>query len=552
MTRDKLELMLREGEGFTIEFKECVNGLNNSVFETVCSFSNRYGGYILLGVQETGGQGAVIGVNPGCVNDMKKNFVNMLNNPQKIHPSLYLNLEELEYDGKIVLWVYVPVSSQIEFCSNKIFDRNEDADQDVSTSADLVANISNRKSSTYIERKIFPYANKEDLSVDLIGKVRLMAVNRDRNHPWKNMNDMELLKSAGLYEKNRITGEEGLNMACILLFGKQDVIQSCVPGYKTDAIYRVKNLDRYDDRLIVENNLIESYDILMQFISKHTDDKFFLIDNVNVSVRNAIAREIVSNILVHRDFRSAFPAKLIIEKDRICTENWNRTQRIGKLELEDFTPYPKNPILAKFFINIGYADGLGSGVRNLYKFTKIYSGGEPDLEEGDVFRLTVPLSVNAAGNFTDIIASSAIEGQNSAIGADNPAIESQNPAIESQNPAIGVNDSAIDIEKSTIAYDFRILDMINSAIENNNYGESTKNKMKQICHSIEKEQIFGTSDIAQIAGCSSSTAREILRKLRKIGVIKEIKGRGKGRYVFISVEADLERKGSKAQTISDL
>ncbi len=153
----------------------------------------------------------------------------------------------------------------------------------------------------------------------------------------------------------------------------------------------MQNVDRYDDRLIVEKNLLESYDVLMGFISKHTDDKFFLIDNVNISVRSAIAREIVSNILVHRDFASAFPAKLIIEKNRIYTENWNRTQRIGKLELDDFTPYPKNPIIAKFFVNIGYADALGSGVRNLYKFTKIYSGGEPIFEEGDVFKLTVPL-----------------------------------------------------------------------------------------------------------------------------------------------------------------
>lgn len=28
-----------------------------------------------------------------------------------------------------------------------------------------------------------------------------------------------------------------------------------------------------------------------------------------------------------------------------------------------------------------YADALGSGAHNLYKFTKIYSGGELDLEE---------------------------------------------------------------------------------------------------------------------------------------------------------------------------
>ena len=34
---------------------------------------------------------------------------------------------------------------------------------------------------------------------------------------------------------------------------------------------------------------------------------------------------------------------------------------------------------------------MGSGVRNLYKFTKIYSGSAPVLEEGDVFKTTIPL-----------------------------------------------------------------------------------------------------------------------------------------------------------------
>lgn len=391
MTTEKLEELLQAGEGFTIEYKECVNGLNDSVYETVCSFSNRYGGYILLGIKEVNHQAVAIGINPNCITDMKKNFVNMINNPNKIHPSLYLNLEEMEYKGMKILWVYVPISSQIEFCNNRIYDRNEDADQDVSTSAELVANISNRKSATYTERRIFPYCKEEHLKMELIPKVKQLALNRDRNHPWKDMDEMELMRSAGLFEEDLLTGKKGFNLAAILLLGKPEVIQSCVPGYKTDAVYRVRNIDRYDDRLIVENNLLESYDLLMDFIAKHTDDKFFLIDNVNISVRNAIAREIVSNLLVHREFGSAFPAKLIIDKESIYTENWNRAQRVGRIEPQNFTPYPKNPVLAKFFVNIGYADSLGSGVRNLYKYTKIYSGGEPDFEEGDVFKLTVPI-----------------------------------------------------------------------------------------------------------------------------------------------------------------
>lgn len=37
---------------------------------------------------------------------------------------------------------------------------------------------------------------------------------------------------------------------------------------------------------------------------------------------------------------------------------------------------------------------LGSGVRNLYRYTKIYSGYEPELVEGDVFRTIVPIGLS--------------------------------------------------------------------------------------------------------------------------------------------------------------
>ena len=96
---------------------------------------------------------------------------------------------------------------------------------------------------------------------------------------------------------------------------------------------------------------------------------------------------------MHREFTSAMPAKVIIENDCIMTENWCLPRRPGKLDPEIFTPQPKNPLLANFFINIGYADSPGSGVRNLYKYTKIYSGGELELIEGDVFHAKMPLSV---------------------------------------------------------------------------------------------------------------------------------------------------------------
>ena len=397
MTPEQIKQLLAEGEGLTVEFKECINELSNSVFETVCSFSNRYGGHLILGARD---DGTVIGVNPKATSLMKKNFINMLGNPQKISPTLLLDLEEIDFDGKLLLYVYIPASSQVELCSNKIYDRIGDADIDITKSTDLAADLYGRKSAAYTEREIFPYVTENEMRLDLVERAQKMAVVRINDHPWKGLAPLDVMKSAGLYDEDWRTGKKGFNLAGILLFGRDDVISSCAPGYETDALVRQINTDRYDDRLTVGTNLIDAYDMLTEFIAKHTMDRFFLVDNLNVSVRSWIAREIVSNILVHREYSKGFLAKIVIESDRIYAENWNRSNRHGRIDPEHFTPDPKNPIIARFFVNIGRADKLGSGVRNLYKYTKIYSGGEPELIEGEVFKTIVPLKGIGAKGFT--------------------------------------------------------------------------------------------------------------------------------------------------------
>ncbi len=100
----------------------------------------------------------------------------MLNNPNKISPALFLNLEEFNYDGKLILWTYIPVNSEVELCDNKIFDRNGDADQNITKSVDLVANLFNRKSRTFFERQIFPYVTTKHLRLDLIPVVKKLAL----------------------------------------------------------------------------------------------------------------------------------------------------------------------------------------------------------------------------------------------------------------------------------------------------------------------------------------------------------------------------------------
>lgn len=88
------------------------------------------------------------------------------------------------------------------------------------------------------------------------------------------MTDEEIVRSTGLILKDRDSGKEGLTLAAILLFGTDQLIMSVLPQHKTDAISRVFNTDRYDDREVVITNLIENYDHLMEFGKKHLNDTF--------------------------------------------------------------------------------------------------------------------------------------------------------------------------------------------------------------------------------------------------------------------------------------
>lgn len=385
---NRIRALLEQGEGICVEFKEAKMGCPKNIYETVCSFLNRNGGEILLGVSD---EGEITGVEEWAINEIKNDFVTSINNPTVLSPTFYLSIDDIEIEGQEVLYIRVPEGSQVYRTKGKIFDRNEDGDFDVTNNNELVTQAYLRKQSTYSENEVFPYVEITDLREDLINKARIRAVNFQRNHIWGNLTNEELLKSAGLKLKNFRTGVEGYTLACILLFGKDEVIRSVLPSHRTDAIMRKVNIDRYDDREDIRCNLIESYERLIGFINKHTNETFHLDGVQRINVRDMLFREIVANMLIHREYNSVYPAKLIIEKDKVITENANKAIGYGEIDISNFQPKSKNPTIAKVFREIGLAEELGSGVRNVAKYSKIYSASEPKFIEGDIFKTEVNL-----------------------------------------------------------------------------------------------------------------------------------------------------------------
>jgi len=388
---DKLRTILSVGETVAVEFKRCGGNISNDTFETVCSFLNRYGGDIFLGIEDDGN---VIGIPHNAVTDIIKNFIKMVGNSDIISPTVYLAPEIIKFGDKQVVHIHVPQSSEVHTYKKVIYDRVDDSDVKVTATGQIAA-LYIRKQNIFTEKRIYPYVREDDLRLDILPRIRQMASNRvTGNHPWRELNDSDLLKSAGLYGEDKETGEKGFNLAAVMLLGRDEVIRSIVPAYRTDALVRKMNIDRYDDRSIVTTNLIDSYDLLMEFAQKHLWDKFYLEGAIRVSIRDIIAREMLVNTLIHREFTSSYIAKFVIEKEKMYTENANRAVTGEIITPDNFEPNPKNPIIAAFFRNMGLADELGSGVRNLYRYGRLYSGKDPALIDGDIFRIIMPLDDN--------------------------------------------------------------------------------------------------------------------------------------------------------------
>jgi len=114
---------------------------------------------------------------------------------------------------------------------------------------------------------------------------------------------------------------------------------------------RIKDLDRYDDKLVLRTNLIDTYLQVMEFITTrpYLPDKFYLEGDQRKDLRELIFREICANLICHREYTSALPTQFIIYKNRIEITNPNKPIFKGVLSLDTFNPYAKNPNIRKFF-----------------------------------------------------------------------------------------------------------------------------------------------------------------------------------------------------------
>lgn len=399
MNLDQVNQILSDGEGKRIEYKECENSLPSDLYDSIVSFANTEGGTVILGADNDGN---VIGINPEKTAQFITDIATALNSSDCVSPSLFLAPEEFEHpNGKIII-IDIHRSSVLHNHAGKIYWRDGDADLDITTNQAKISELYFQKRNSFSETIIYPELKIEDLSDNLFQEAKSIIRGYNANHPWLSISNEQLLREASLYIKDFNSGQEGLTLAAALIFGKDTVIQNILPAYKVEAMVRRENIDRWDDRITLRTNLIHTYQKLMEFIRKHLPEKFYMEKGQRKDLREAIFREVVGNLIVHREYTDARSSDLIITNKDVVTTNPNNPNFHGPIDPKRFTPYPKNPNIRKFFTAFGWTDEIGSGVRNTNKYLTHYvQNAEPLFIEDELFRIQIPMVFVTLAKFSE-------------------------------------------------------------------------------------------------------------------------------------------------------
>jgi len=233
MNAEYIKSLLTKKESTTLEFKEARNDVPASMWETVCSFLNRNGGDILLGVNN---DGVVVGIEESRIDNMISTITNQSNDKNLINPPFILFPEKGQIDGKYIIHIPIPQSSQVHRHQGSCYNRSDDADFKVNN-ADI-HRLYVKKAGYYSENKVYPFLKFEDFKPELFDKVRNLIRQNKPDHLWLELSNEELLANAGFYQRNYESGIEGYTLAAALVFGKDTTIRSIIPHFSIDA--RVK------------------------------------------------------------------------------------------------------------------------------------------------------------------------------------------------------------------------------------------------------------------------------------------------------------------------
>ena len=511
-TKRYIKQLISGSENSEIEFKSAKGGLPESFWETFSAFANTNGGIIVLGIKEKNGVFYPDGFDKQQLQTYKKRFWDCAHNKEKVSATMLTERDviDAEIDGNFFLLFRIPRASYdirpVFLTRNPFgntFKRNHEGDYHCTDSEIRQMFADAHHSTLPFDNQILPNYSMSDIDTETLRGYRQRFILRKNNHPWNELDDFNFLCKIGAYRVDRESGQEGFTRAGILMFGKTESItdQACCPWYFVDYQEKLSNNmnERWSDRIYADgswnSNLYQFFFKVYNKLAQTLPVPFSLngIERTEETAAHIAIREALVNSLVHSSYAEQGNIVIIREKDKIIFRNPGRML----ITIDDFysgsQSVCRNPIIQKFFIQLGYGEKAGSGADYIIKGCRENQWHMPELIE-NVQPDTVSLYLYMSDNDT------SLDSNDTSLDSNDTSLDSNDTSLDSNDTSLDSNDTSLDKVGQRLNRDTLI------------------NKVLELC-----EDWITIDEISEKVGKSHQYIRgKIIPKMLKLGLLEKL------------------------------
>jgi ATP-dependent DNA helicase RecG len=406
---DRILEAVQVGETTDWEFKSAKGGFPGSFWETYSAMANSEGGVVVLGVREQGSVASLDGLTMEQIARYQKTLWDGLNNRGQVSLNLLelRNVEVAEVAGAALLVIRIPRASRTQrpvYAGTNPFGsthrRRHEGDYRC-TGAEVRRMLSDADEMPP-DHRILAGFSMDDIDVPSLAQYRQRLRAAKGEHPWVALSDRDLLERLGGWRHDRSSGDEGLTLAGLLMFGRDQAIRdpNGAPNYFVDYREKLDPALRWTDRMYPdgtwEANLFQFYSRVWTKLASGLPTPFQLEGAMrrDVTPAHEALREAFVNAIIHADYAGA--GGVVVERypDRFIVENPGTLLVSVEQYLAGGVSECRNKSLQQMFLMIGGGERAGSGADKIRAGWRAQHWRAPRLEvrsEPDRVRLTLPM-----------------------------------------------------------------------------------------------------------------------------------------------------------------
>lgn len=387
-------------ETVEIEFKRAAapdgrGELPKDFWPTYSAMANTDGGDIFLGVEQLRGN-RLATVSVPSWDQVRQQIFELASNKQKVNVCLLQDSDvRTTIVGKdVVLQVRIPRATRqqrpVYVGENPLrgtyVRRNEG---DFHLDEEAVKRMLAEQTEQSRDSRILPHFTIDDLDAATVEAYRSVFASRSPSHPFLREKPVEFLRQIGAWRRNRETGEEGLTLAGLLMFGRLHAILEAVPNYILD--YQERSAPRAElrwvDRVTTDGswsgNLFDFYARVFAKLTAGLKVPFRTEGGVRTQhtpVHEALQEALV-NSLIHADYGGRASVLIVKRPDMFGFRNPGLMRVPFEAAKRGGVSDCRNRILQKMFQLAGFGDQAGSGVPRILSVWKTQSWREPHVYE---------------------------------------------------------------------------------------------------------------------------------------------------------------------------